>query len=442
MNKITLSTLIILGSFSLNTASISAQFGAVVTQKTTVTKNEKLEVSVVSLKEGEEFSDTTQVELINQAADEAEENEDGVGAISTPSGIGLVANGTAFYTISANPDMTKASQRAAIVEAAYTAKANLAEYIYGLDLEAQTQLLSFSEKYVDETDTLMNMSKSQLEGIETKVRGALLGAVVYDFTDTEVEDGGMISMTIVTTPATRGMCATGASAKMLHADDIESAMQYIHGLVASGAIPPNGGKRILLKDGTVAWAAFGSGTVSMKITNPSLRNADRKAQSMAAEMRAKKNLLALIKGEEIEMGSALSASYGKAVKSYETVLDENGGESMRKLAEVEESIMSSTILEEKIKSEVKGTLPPGVITQMVKTNDAFWVTAVSYWYPPLTASAKQAMHDMANGGALANTPTDVPKGGYLTNPDGSPALKGGKMQAVRRPDYKADKKDL
>jgi hypothetical protein len=79
---------------------------------------------------------------------------------------------------------------------------------------------------------------------------------------------------------------------------------------------------------------------------------------------------------------------------------------------------------------------------MVKTNDPFWVTAVSVWYPPLTASAKQAMRDMANGGALANTPTDVPEGGYLTNPDGSPVLEGGKMKPVRRPDYKADRKDL
>jgi hypothetical protein len=52
------------------------------------------------------------------------------------------------------------------------------------------------------------------------------------------------------------------------------------------------------------------------------------------------------------------------------------------------------------------------------------------------------MRDMANGGALANTPTDVPEGGYLTNPDGSPVLEGGKMKPVRRPDYKADRKDL
>lgn len=442
MKKITLSTLIILGYFSFSTASISAQFGAVVTAETTVTKNEKLNVSVVSLKEGEEFSDATQVELINQAASEAEESGESVGAISTPSGIGLVANGTAFYAISPNPDMTKASQRAATVEAAYKAKANLAKYIYGLELEAQTQLLSFSDKYVDETDTLMNMSKSQVEEIETKVRGALLGAVVYDFSDTETDDGGRISMTVVTTPATRGMCATGSSAQILHADDIESALEYIKGLIAEGAVPPNGGKRILLKDGTVAWAAFGSGTVSMKIKDPSLRNADREAEEEAAIMRSEENLLALIKGETIEMGAALSASYGEAVKSYETVLDENGGESMRKLAAVEASLTSSTILGKEISSKVKGVLPHGYYSLMVKTNDPFWVTAMSVWYPPLTASAKEAMRDMANGGALANTPTDVPEGGYLTNPDGSPVLEGGKMKPVRRPDYKADRKDF
>jgi hypothetical protein len=389
----------------------------------------------------EEFSGAMQVELIDQAAVEAEASGESVAAISTPSGIGLVANGTAFYAISSNLDMTKVNQRAAIVEASYTAKANLAKYIYGLDLEAQTHLLSFSDKYVDETETSMNMAKSEVEEIEAKVRGALLGAVVYDFSDTAEDGGGRISMTIVTTPATRGMCATGSSAQILHADKLESALAYIEGLIAAGAVPPNGGKRILLDDGTVAWAAFGSGTLSERITNPALRNADRKSETTAAKMRAKKNLLALIKGETIEMGAALSASYGEAVKSYETVLDENGGESMRKLAEVETSRMSSTILVETIASEVKGTLPPGVMITMVKTNDPYWVTAVSVWSPPLTESALQAMSDMANGGALANTPTDVPEGGYLTNPDGSPALKGGKMQPVRRPAYKADKKD-
>jgi hypothetical protein len=389
------------------------------------------EIDVVPLEGDQEFNDRTIVELIDQAIDIASGSRKSVASIATPSGIGLVANGTVSYSIYPNPDATRVSQRQAIVEATYVAKANLAKYVYGLEAKTQMQLLSFYDQEIGEVETL-----------EAHINEIILGAVVYNFGDTVILDEGVISLTLVTAPATRGKCATGTSASVLHADDIESAMAYINGSIALGTVPPHGGRRILLKDGTVAWAAFGSGTLSERITNPALRHADKRSESKAAQMRSRVNLLALIKGEDIETGFPKSrASGAEAMSSYETILDENGGESMRKLAAVEQSLLNSTVLGDKITSEVNGKLPAGVFAQMVDTHDEFWVTAVSVWYPPLSAEAERAMKDMQEGGgALGNTPS--PR--YQTNPDGTPRLgKDGKMQPVKpRPEYKADIKDL
>jgi hypothetical protein len=416
---------------ALVSQTASAQLGAVTTKAPVA--NEVLDLEVVALKdsallskEGEEGKQAL-ITLVDAALVVAEDDDEGVAAIATPSGIGLVSIGRAYYANEAsNPDANRENQRAAVVEAIFNAKTALAKKLYGFDLEAKSSLASFSDRYVVDKDTLMKMDKSQQEDIETSVRAILLGAVIYKF----VDHGGEIVASLVTSPATRGKCSTGSTSRVMHASDYEAAMTYIKELLKDGHAPTSGGMRVLLEDGSVAWIGFGSATSSQTISDKELQYEDRKAARTTAQSLASKNLLALIKGENIVYDDKVNLEYQKSITNYEDILDENGGESMKKLAATEKKMLSSRGVGTRIESEVKGKLPPGCDPIRIPTTDPYWHTYACVWYPSLSAEVLKAQLEMGEGGALANTP-DAPADGYELNPDGSPARDAdGKMRRV------------
>jgi hypothetical protein len=342
---------------------------------------------------------------------------DGVRAISTPSGVGFVATATAYYSYSKNVDLTRVAQRAAAVNALYSAKYKLAEFLFGCSVEGQQVIAESFEILMSDDGTLMNTGLSQGEEVESAVYGLICGAVIYDFVDEPGESSGAVMVSIVTTPGTRGEFSRGADQSVMHARTIESASAFIEGELKMGLTPPNGGRTIVLADGSMAWVGFGSGLlIDTTGRSPMAAKASKNKAKTDAALRAKASLFTIIKGEKISGWDKMAEEFTASSNEFETLMDDEGGESIQAMQAAEESMYSASGTQSVVSAEFGGDLPPGCMSFDVSSRDGHWVTTCYVYSPNITAGAKQAAKAMESTPFMNAKPTGA---GYQTNSDGS-----------------------
>ncbi len=382
-------------------------------EKIKTTHNDELDIDVVS--------GGSEQDMINHAMQELIEEDGGVKAIATGSGLGFVATAVSSYNYAGkNENLSRLQQRLAAVQANLGAKTVLVEFLNGVSVEGQEAIAEQIMALDTETQQDINRTMSASEQRESAVSGLINGVVTYDFKDdpTGGGSGGTCSVTVVTTPRTRGQLAQGTKGNLIHAKDFETATAFILTELKSGLMPPNGGRTILLEDGSVAWVGFGSALIRAN-RDPKMRNAAKKMAKGQAKLRAQGSLYSIIKGESILASDEMAEQFDSSFEQFEVVIDEAGNESSKSLEQAESAASSSSFYKNQVGSQVKGTLPPGCMPKSFVTKDGHWQYTVYIYHPELTAAAKEAAKQMAANSPFKNTATAASGGSYMTNPDGS-----------------------
>ena len=375
-----------------------------------VSENDALDVDVVS--------GATEQDAINHAQNLLEE-DGGVKAIATGSGLGFVSTYKVSYSHAKNNvNLSRLQQRLAAVQADLLAKAQLVKFLEGCSIEGQEKIAESIQALDSETQQDMNRTMTAEEQRKSTVAGLIRGTVTYDFRDEpEGEYGGTCTVSVVTTPRTRGQVAAGTRPNLVHASDIQMLQTLLLAELKSGLMPPNGGRTILLPGGGVAWVGFGSALVREN-RDPRLRNAAIEMAKGEADLRAESALHAVIKGEDIEYSKEMQSNFDSSLKQYEVSIDLlSGEEEARTLEETEEASMASSFYKDTVSSKVKGTLPPGCMKKEFRTDDGHWQYCVYIYEPAMTAAARKAAAEMAANSPFDNTNNSGPQ--YMTEPDGS-----------------------
>ena len=291
------------------------------------------------------------------------------------------------------------AQRNAYVHALMQAKVKMAEQVEGFAVKGVT---NFDEKITtlddgDEDNGLRNRDASSTESIKTTVAGVLKGYVTYNVFDDF--KNGMVYVTIVSTPKTRGVFSRVTS-DTVDAETINDGLNAVLAEIQSGLVPLVGGRIVEVpKTGEVAFVGFGSAVVRQD-KDPSIRNSLLRAAQSSAGLRAADALCGIIIGD---------------ITNAETKLDQTTRESVRDFAneEKEDPITGLVTSEEvanakgrqtefrnrmefsqTIETARRGTLPPGVIRRAWLDDEGAFAYALAIYIPSITNAAAAGAQEM------------------------------------------------
>ena len=330
-----------------------------------------------------------------------ERHEEGCGMVATPEGrYGFVATGLGTYRKDMkNLTALRIAQRSAYVHALMQAKVKMAEQVEGFAVKGVT---NFDEKITtlddgDEDNGLRNRDASSTESIKTTVAGVLKGYVTYNVFDDF--KNGMVYVTIVSTPKTRGVFSRVTS-DTVDAETINDGLNAVLAEIQSGLVPLVGGRIVEVpKTGEVAFVGFGSAVVRQD-KDPSIRNSLLRAAQSSAGLRAADALCGIIIGD---------------ITNAETKLDQTTRESVRDFAneEKEDPITGLVTSEEvanakgrqtefrnrmefsqTIETARRGTLPPGVIRRAWLDDEGAFAYALAIYIPSITNAAAAGAQEM------------------------------------------------
>lgn len=330
-----------------------------------------------------------------------ERHEEGSSMVATPEGgYGFVATGLGTYRKDMkNLTALRIAQRNAYVHALMQAKAKMAEQVEGFAVQGYT---NFDEKITtldngDEDNGLRNREASSTESIKTTVAGVLKGYVTYNVFDDF--KNGMVYVTIVSTPKTRGVFSRVTS-DTVDAETINDGLNAVLAEIQNGLVPLVGGRIVEVpKTGEIAFVGFGSAVVRQD-KDPSIRNTLLRAAQSSAGLRAADALCGIIIGD---------------ITNAETKLDNVTRESVRDFAnEEKEDPMTGLVTSEEvanakgrqtefrnrmefsqtIETARRGTLPPGVIRRAWLDDEGAFAYALAIYIPSITNAAASGAQEM------------------------------------------------
>jgi hypothetical protein len=301
----------------------------------------------------------------------------GVHVIETPSGFGVVGAATAYYdTEQRNPNLVLREQRVAWVEADLAARLEVMRFLKGMSIEARQELASRLE--LADTDTFSggNLDRSFEESIDSTVAGYVAGIVTYDVNDDP--GAGAVTVTVVTTPKTRGEVRTVSSGLAL-AGAVDLGLEQITQQLLLGVIPPVGSRVVTVPaSGETAWVGFGAEPVTIH-ANPQLRAAAKGHAKEIARNLAAKALVALISGERLSASSETDSRYTAQVKEFDLMLDDAGTQTVAGVDVPSAQTIYTSMSESQQISVVNGQVPPGTMWQDLESKDGRWVFSIAVY---------------------------------------------------------------
>jgi hypothetical protein len=371
----------------------------------TTTENEVLDQPVISASSTQDAVNAAQQELVDDG-DEAR-------FISTGSGMGVVAVGWGSYSFdNANNNLNLLQQRGAFLEATLEARANLAAFLGGLELEGKQELVKQFDMIDGGDESLANSSSISVESISERISGMLRGVVVYDVQDNAEE--GAVMVTVVTTPKTQGAVQSGNGS--VQAGSIQAGLQAVFSEIKAGLVPPDGGRVITVPStGQIAWIGFGS-EINRTNRNKSLQRKLKSQAKNTAKMRARRSLLAVINGEDVYKDSELINMMSQDIKQFDRVPGPDGEEVIEKKESDEIKAFAQQVTVDALGSSTVGELPAGVSVKGYESKDGNWSYAVAIYMAEATGVAKGLAASMQKNSPLT---AGVKSPSYETNPDGS-----------------------
>ncbi len=355
--------------------------------------------------------------------------EVGARMVKFPSGLGFVATAAASYRVMENPTATQIAKRKAYVVAFTQSKKHLASILGGLSNESKEFVRQSLRNVTLPKEDMNNISTQGDESVAQAVDMLLRGFVIYEVQDDVKQN--MVTVSIVTTPKTRGRMARPAP-NVVEVDDLREGLNQVIQEVRTGVVPPVGCRVVLLRaTGETALVGFGSAVVRTSENDAVQAKLNLSAQKIA-DMRSKDALCGLIAGDHASWRGRVVESLKDEVKGFEELaaddpLAKDNPAGVRKLDKAQQTFVSKLRTDDVYTSARKGILPPGVITKTWFDADHAWAYGMSVYAPSATKAATEAAREMAHD-LLLRSGKGVPAQG----PDSS-GFKDEKNPNVKRP---------
>ena len=360
----------------------------------------------VAIKDDVVSAETAQ-DAINAAVDVNEKElangdtlEVGAKMVKFGSGIGFVATGAGTYRTMANPVATRISKRKAYVVAFTAAKKNLAEQLNGLTNESQEEIRQSLVNINLPDDEMTNISEDTRESIKQAVDMLLRGFVVHEVDDND--ETGVVHVSIVTTPKTRGQLARPAPGA-IEVDTLRDGITQVLSEVRTGIVPPVGGRIIMVKaTGETAFVGFGSSVVRTSENAAAQAKLNLAAQKIA-KARASDSLCGVIIGDRTTWEGTFEDTTKDSVQEFvefETAIEgdpiatKNATET-KKLDTAYDTFVSRVRTDEVFTSARRGVLPPGLQAKTWFDDDKSWAYGLVIYIPSATNAAASTAREIA-----------------------------------------------
>jgi hypothetical protein len=357
-------------------------------------------------------SGATTQDAVNAAVGKMVDSGETAYFIATSAGLGVVTVGYGSYTSNLkNPNLVLIEQRQAFLEAMLEAKVEMVTFLGGISIAGLQEMHKQSEMRDAPEGSLANTSKATTEQLSESTAGMLRGVIVYDIKDDP--ENGEVMVTVITTPKTQG-AVQSVGGGTITATSLAAGLEAVFTEIKSGLIAPEGGRIVAVPGtGEIAWVGFGS-EINRKNRTPSVQRTLRSEARDTAQMRARKALLAVINGEDVNKTADLNASYSKQTKQFENVITAEGNEEILTLAQDKVEILATQAKTRAMGSKTVGQLPAGVSMKTYVSSDGNWSYAVALYFAKATDAAGQLADTMK-----ANSPLGGGKANFQIEPDGS-----------------------
>jgi hypothetical protein len=339
-------------------------------------------------------------DAINAAikANQSASGDDGSGCrmVTFPSGIGFVSTGRATYRVMDNATATRIAKRKAYVVAYVQAKKQLAETLGGLSSQSKETVRQALVNVNLPKEEMTNISTDNEEALRQTVDMMLRGFEIYDVNDDTKEN--TVSVSIVTTPKTRGRMARLGENAMQVSDTRQGLNQIIQEVLA-GVVPPVGGRIVIARDtGETVLVGFGSMAVRTSKSDAVQAKLNLEMQKIA-KMRAEDSLCGLLHGDRSTWEGRVVDRYRDATQEFEIVkkddpLCKEKEADIKKLENARNEFLSKFASQEIYQSVRRGILPPGVVTKTWFDKDHEWAYAMSVYMPSAGRHARAAALEM------------------------------------------------
>ena len=327
-----------------------------------------------------------------------------VSEIKVGSGIGFVATGTAFYKHYRNRNAQLISQRGAYMDALMKAKAELAKYLYGMNVKAQEELKNSLASFDTAEENKALMNNYRMESVQSSVEAMLRGYVVFSVEDNPQKK--KVSVTIATTPRTRAASMT-VSAVAIASSDYRSAMQKLLAELSTGTLPPEGAKVFVIPnekgENQVFCVSFGS-SIIRRNDNERLSAALEEQANRVSSLRAARNMIALLNGDKIlwETGHTDITKEREMDSGIKELLKKTKNDALAKplglngKEDINESFLNIVMTSDAYKSSTEGKLPPGVQEKKWTDDNGDWAYTLLIYNANMTASTVRNRSTLEN----------------------------------------------
>jgi len=352
-------------------------------------------------------------DAINAARQEllSQRNPSGARFVATPSGLGLVAVGSASYTESpdnTNPNLEHLDRRRAATEARLAALRAIAETLNGLSIEARTALAEQQTALDLPAAAQTEIDRHTLERTRQLTSAFLRGVVTYTAHDDQHTNS--VTVTVVTTPKTQGQIAR-LTPGIVTARSLDAGMNAVFADLAARTTPPVGGTAVTVPDtGETAWIGFGSAIIRPH-PSPAVERRHEETALRLARLRADAALAAIITGDDLDASDTLVSSFAEQTAALDAAIAEHADPDAAAAEHERLTRTARTTFNAEINTETVATLR-GVQRRTYRSPDDRWLWTVAVY----TTQADR----------LTDNPQPNPLGdttrrsrGFEINPDGS-----------------------
>ena len=358
-------------------------------------------------------------DAVNAAVSKMVDSGESARFIATSAGLGVVTVGYGKYTSNLkNPNLVLIEQRQAFLEAMLEAKVEMVTFLGGISIAGKQHMHKQIAMRDAPEGSLANTNKATSEQLSESTAGMLRGVIVYDIQDDP--ENGEVMVTVITTPKTQG-AVQNVGGGTLTATSLAAGLEAVFTDIKSGLIAPEGGKIVVVPGtGEIAWVGFGS-EINRKNRTPSIQRTLRSEARDTAQMRARRALLAVINGEDVNKTADLNNEYSKQINQFDEIITAEGNVEIVELAQDKVENLATQAKKKAMGSVTVGQLPAGVSMKTYVSSDGNWSYAVALYFGQATDVAGQLAETMASnsplGGGKANFQVE-PDGSFKLGPDG------------------------
>lgn len=328
------------------------------------------------------ISATSESDAINAAAQRLRERGGGALFVRTESGLGMVAVGKGAKGDAegvTNETLRAMLERRARTEAYLDAKARIATLLSDVKVEGRVELMKQKHLLDDDKGSAANTGTNEETTLKEVVSAFLRGAVLYDIT-TDAASGGVLA-TVISTPRSQGEVAIEDASALTHST-IEGAKDLVVREVMTGVVPPLGGRVLtIVSQKQIAWIAWGCAYVSSN-PDPKLAEATRKAAEAESRQLAEVALLAVMKGETVEIDKRSGDAFRDWRNQFEKPLRDSADSKVTRFASARRDLVHTLEQSEAMRTVAAGTLPRGFVCDPPKTSeDGRWVYTIAFYAP-------------------------------------------------------------